>query len=466
MKAVLSDAVARGRRVGIGLPETRDRKRAMPSGLEPRLAAPSCDTMVALPARSASGHSLLAKNSDRPPSECQPLTQQPRKQHGRGARLRCQYIEIPQSEQTWGFTGSGPAWLWGLEHGVNECGVAIGNEAVATKDQLLDAGLLGMDLVRLGLERAATAREGVDLIGGLIERFGQGGSSARDFDWRYSNGFLIADATEAWILETSTRQWAARRVRDCVSISNAIGIAACEAASPEVREHARAQGWWDGKAPFDFAAAYADREHRTTLSARARLLRSGEMVSRDGRRTVREMFAILRDHYEMGEMPIIKAPPDSERHYSLCMHTDFVATTASMVAEIPAPDTGRSPVMWASMAAPCTGIFFPLYPAGTIPRALKIGSTEASTASIWWRMKAIQDRVAQAPERLAPIVWRHFRPLEDRILERAEKVGLEERGLPAAERSQILTGFMLDNVALVLDAVGRVEAEVRSSSAE
>ena len=108
----------------------------------------------------------------------------------------------------------------------------------------------------------------------------------------------------------------------------------------------------------------------------------------------------------------------------------------------------------------------PALPRWDIPRALKIGSIEASTASTWWRMKAIQDRVAQAPERLAPIVWRHFRSLEDRILERAEKVGLKERGLPAAERSQILTGFMLDNVALVLDAVGRVEVEVRSTSAE
>ena len=76
----------------------------------------------------------------------------------------------------------------GLKHGVNECGVAIGNEAVITKDQLPDAGLLGMDLVRLGLKRAATAREAADLIGGLIERFGQGGSSARDFEWRYSTG--------------------------------------------------------------------------------------------------------------------------------------------------------------------------------------------------------------------------------------------------------------------------------------
>ncbi len=424
---------------------------------------PSCDTMVALGSRTASGATIFAKNSDRPARECQPLFQAPRQNHSPGDRVRCQYMEIPQVGQTWRLIGSRPAWLWGLEHGINEHGVAIGNEALITKDSLPEAGLLGMDLVRLALERASTARDAMELIGGLIERHGQGGSAAHDFDWRYSNGFMIADRAEAWILESSGRQWAARKVDDCATISNRISTNSYDRASATVREHARARGWWDGRSTFDFAQAYAEQAHPTSFSALGRLARSRELVARDGRRSARDMIAALRDHYEMGEMPVITAPVESERRFSLCMHTDFSCTTASMVAEIPRAGSGLIPVIWASMAAPCTGIFIPLFVDGTLPPALTIGTMERSDDSPWWRMKTIQDLVARVPERLAPIVWRRFRPLEAELLERAETVAARARDLAAGPRCQLITDFMAEGVARAMAASATVELELRAA---
>ena len=91
-----------------------------------------CDTLVALAPVTKDGISLFAKNSDRPPLECQRIVQLPRRANGAVARIRCQYVDIPDAPETAAIVGSQPYWLWGLEHGVNEHRVAIGNETVYT----------------------------------------------------------------------------------------------------------------------------------------------------------------------------------------------------------------------------------------------------------------------------------------------------------------------------------------------
>jgi hypothetical protein len=78
----------------------------------------SCDKLVVLGPHTRDGHTLFAKNSDRPPAECQPLFQVPRARHAPGAPVRCQYVAIPQVEETLAVLGSRPWWLWGFEHGL------------------------------------------------------------------------------------------------------------------------------------------------------------------------------------------------------------------------------------------------------------------------------------------------------------------------------------------------------------
>ena len=172
-----------------------------------------CDTFVVLGGLAASGCTMLAKNSDREPNEAQYLTRVAARDHAPGSTVRCTYVELPQAAHTHAVLGSRPWWMWGFEHGVNEHGLAIGNEALFSRlPASTEPGLLGMDLLRLTLERAASAEEGLAVLTGLLERHGQSGRTSATREASYHNSFVLADAAEAWILETAGRHWAARRV--------------------------------------------------------------------------------------------------------------------------------------------------------------------------------------------------------------------------------------------------------------
>lgn len=76
------------------------------------------------------------------------------------------------------------------------------------------------------------------MITGLLERHGQGGSCREDpTPFCYHNTFLLADRTEAWVLETAGRLWAAQRIQ-----GEAPGAGAC---LPDVSAFASLGGGWD-----------------------------------------------------------------------------------------------------------------------------------------------------------------------------------------------------------------------------
>jgi dipeptidase len=376
----------------------------------PREDLLGCDTLVATATATTDRSVIFAKNSDRHPDECQHLRVYPARDWDSGAAVRCQYLTLPQVRHTYRVLGSQPFWLWGFEHGVNERGVVIGNEAIWTTAPRQQVGLLGMDLVRLGLERGATARQALDVMTALLEEHGQGGSP-RHNDPRaacYDSSFILADPHEAWVLETSGRDWAARRVEGAYSISNRPCLGSdFDLASATLR----------GRPGLDFARDLGEYTAHPQTSGRTRCARSRQLLQeRAGRIGVADMMAFLRDHGGAAETqaPATFAP-------SICAHPGTGQTAASMVAHLH-PD---GIIAWCSLVTPCTSVFLPFFVDASAPAVLAQGAATFTSASPWWRLKRLLDRAAENWGESFPRIRAHWHDWQQALLREAATYGGE-----------------------------------------
>jgi secernin len=441
--------------------------RWAPRSRNTRQTRVACDSLVALGKATADGSVLFAKNSDRPADECQPLILVPRMKHPPGSRLRCQYLEIPQVAETARMMASQPFWLWGFEHGLNEHGVAIGNHTVFTRDHPAATGLTGMDLVRLGLERAHTAPQAVDVITALTECHGQGGSGFLDLDFPYHNSFLVADRREAYLIETSGRHWVLRRVHGVGSATNHLTIHQdWDALSADAERHAVESGWWSKGHPgrFDFAAAYRDANIVPAHVSSARYRRTCEFLDHaKGTVTPAMLMAALRDHYG-GPMHQAGIGADDARYYSICMHADPVGTTtASMVARL-AGQEDEPLCYWACLGSPCTGVFLPYYVDAEVPDVVCRGGSDPAEDSAWWSFKKLLSLVERDPQRHGSRVRAFWNEFEQNIFRAAAAVEqdaahLRQRGNFASAKN-LLSNFVHERVSEMIQHLARLTYEL------
>lgn len=346
-----------------------------------------CDTMVATPEVTQDGVMLFAKNSDREPNEAQYLQQVPAASHPPDSQVQCTYISIPQVEHTYAVLLSRPFWIWGAEMGVNEHNLAIGNEAIFSKFPAeKEKKLIGMDLLRLGLERARNAQEAIGVITQLLDEYGQGGSCSFQRALYYHNSFLLADPKEAWVLETVGKHWAAKQVKGVYSISNCLTIGQdYDLSSDHLVDFALEKGWCKQREAFDFSACYSDFLFTHFSDSRNRCQRSaGLLTAQKGKINTPMMISTLRDHAD--DHPDW-SPDNGLTGADVCMHAGFgpIRISQSTAALVSYLHPERALHFATGTSAPCTSLFKPIWMDVALPAEPVPPSGVYSSENLFWR---------------------------------------------------------------------------------
>ncbi|MHA1489199.1 MAG: C69 family dipeptidase [Promethearchaeota archaeon] len=379
-----------------------------------------CDTYICLGSASKNNNVIFGKNSDRLGSETQLLTYAPRKTHANGEQLKCTFISIPQVSETAAVLLSQPYWMWGAEMGVNEYDVVIGNEAVATKEPLSETGLLGMDILRLGLERGKTAKEALEVMIDLLEKHGQGGAHNKK-GLNYHNTMIIADSKEAYVLETAGKWWIVEIVKDFRSISNNLSIRGKgDLRKQGIVQHAIEKGYCKDSNDFDFALNFSASPLPDKFPPNSRdgcsML---QLNNNKGNITPSMMMTFLREH-DVG----------------ICMHGRNNQSVGSQVSEL--KKDGRKSIHWfTGSTIPCLSIFKPhVFPVES-QRVLKPGPYVDINPDWFWSQHAEfikpfkRNPKKENAERLE--YYKGLRDIEKGLLERIDDLNLNESNMTEEE---------------------------------
>lgn len=415
-----------------------------------------CDTLVALGNSTSNKKVLFAKNSDRDPNEAQyPIFEQGRK-YPSDSKVKCTYIEIPQVSQTWSILLSKPFWMWGGEMGANEHGVVIGNEAVFTKVKKDGAfKLLGMDLLRLALERAKTAEEALQVIIDLLEVYGQGGNCGFVHKLDYDNSYLIADKKEAWVLETAGKEWAAEKVKEVRSISNRITITnKWDLASENLVKNAVDQGWCKNRSDFNFARCYSEPIFTTFSGSAGRLeCTAQKLAGKQPAIDIQSLMEFLRTH--SSEHGKGWSPANALTGSDVCMHFGFGPirinqTTASMVSEIGDADATH----WLTASStPCTSIFKPFWFEAGLPEIPLEASGEYDQKAFWWNHEKLARSIMRDYQNRLGQISSEIRNFQEETIQKADKA----QGDPASDKKILINELYTTEFNLTKSWLNRIE---------
>ncbi len=371
------------------------------------IAGYSCTTILIGSKLTADGSVIHAHNEDMGTSAVGRLWVVQSHSYREGVSLKVPYVTIPQLTQTWQYWASGNAAATeglGISEGsgsynsilvgMNQWGLTMSCNWMNSREESLEKkGIRRYAIRQLILERAKSAREAVQIIGDFIDHFGQA-------DWSGLT-YCLADTKEAWIVETTTLHWVARRVRDdeIRVVANRFTIGSdYDLGSEGLIEFAVAKGWYhaaEGK--FSFRDAFGLPEKMNQPYDSEREERAMHLLeNKKGLITPGDLFVVLRDRYE--GTPKFALPLEDEIWRDYCEEHAISRPISTNLAQSSSVAHLRSDlpvevgaVLWYAMATPNFSGYFPIYAAATkIPKEFSELNGTRSENSAWWTFRMLQ----------------------------------------------------------------------------
>ena len=318
-----------------------------------------CDTFYVSEHEGLNGKRYFGKNSDREPDEAQQVLIYPSKEYSTEETVKCTYISIPQAKKTNKIILSTPFWIWGGEMGVNEKGVAIGNEAIFTKrEPEKGQGLIGMDLLRLALERADDADEAAETIINLNKQYGQDGICGyRDKHLKYDNAFLITDKEKAIILEIYGREWAMKKPDKGQSISNIINFTTDYDKGSDNLGKNSIKKTVKNNNKIDIFKTYSDFLYTTFAGGKKRRnLLTKNIINNKNTIDLKKAFDLLRLHQK-------ERDPRKGTNGDVCMHAanPLIRVSQSVSSLVVEYEKDNFYVWITGTGIPCLSVFQPVF---------------------------------------------------------------------------------------------------------
>jgi dipeptidase len=366
---------------------------------------------------------------------------------------------------------------WSVVGNMNEHQVAIGETTFGGRMELQDTTAI-MDygsLIYIGLQRAKTAREAIQVIDQLMNTYGY-----------YSEGesFSISDPNEVWIMEIIGKGpgnkgavWVARKVPDgyICGHANQARITTFPLNDPEnclyakdVIEFARHKEYFSGRdEDFSFSDTYAPLNFEGIRFCDARVW-SGFMKAADGMQeyldyikgenlhhrlplwvkvnhklSVQDVMAIMRDYYQGTALDMTKdfgAGPYQSivRWRPLTWKVDGVTyfneraistqqTGFSFIAQsrswIPDPVGG---ILWFGVDDTYSTVYTPMYCGmNSVPNAFAVGNgsmMKFSDNSAFWVFNQVSNFAYTRYNQMIPIIQEKQRQLEQKYVEEIREI--------------------------------------------